>query len=144
VRLQCEQTVCRLTSCTSVQLQVQSLELKAGRALDRIGPARHGSSRLGSGERPCTDSEPIGVRNQLLQKKKQNPSLGSRYWPYARFGTSERFAVSSLPELFRYVPKGSVPSRSDAVRAFHLLPLSFISADCAVPSRADPTQCAPS
>jgi hypothetical protein len=28
--------------------------------------------------------------------------------------------------------------------AFHLFPLSFISADCAVPSRADPIQCAPS
>jgi hypothetical protein len=38
------------------------------RALDRIGSARHGSALLGSGERPCTALEPIGVRNQLHMK----------------------------------------------------------------------------
>jgi hypothetical protein len=31
-----------------------------------IGSARHGSARLGSGERPRTASEPIGPRDPML------------------------------------------------------------------------------
>jgi hypothetical protein len=46
----------------------------------------------------------------------------------------------SIPELFRYLLKRSVPSQAEPMQrtAFHLFPLSFISVDCAVPNRSDP------
>jgi hypothetical protein len=55
-----------------------------------------------------------------LEKNTENSSLRSSYLPSARLGTSERFALSTVPQLFRYVPKGlcrAEPSRADAVRA---------------------------
>jgi hypothetical protein len=57
-----------LNTCTdcSEYTFVKYIKNKAGRALDRIGSARHGTARLGSGERPRTASEPIGPRDLVL------------------------------------------------------------------------------
>jgi hypothetical protein len=77
----------------------------------------------------------VGLNGKKIQLK---------YWPSARFGPSERFALSSIPELLRYLPKRSVPGRADAVRGLPFVSIEFISVDCAVPSRADPIQYVPS
>jgi hypothetical protein len=109
-------------------------ELSSYKRPFKLGVHWIGSARLGSGERPRTASEAIAFRKQEAWKQVRF------YWPSARFGLSERFALSTIPELFRYLPKGSVPGRAGPMQcaAFHLFPLSFISADCAVPIRADP------
>jgi hypothetical protein len=62
------------------------------------------------------------IKIKSLEKNAENSSLRSSYLPSARFGPSERFALSTVPELFREVPKRSVPSRADAVRG-----LPFVS-----------------
>jgi hypothetical protein len=54
------------------------------------------------------------------------------------------FALSTIPELFRYEPKGLCRAAPMQCACFYLFPLSFTSAYCAVPSRAYPIQCAPS
>jgi hypothetical protein len=85
------------------------------------------------------------IKIKSLEKNAENSSLRSSYLPSARFGPSERFALSTVPELFREVPKRSVPSRAEPMQSagFHLFPFSFTSADCAVPSRAEPIRSDP-
>jgi hypothetical protein len=50
-------------------------------------------------------------------------------------------AFRNCSDTFR---RGSVAGRADAVHGLLFVSIEFISADCAIPSRAHPIQCAPS
>jgi hypothetical protein len=103
-----------------------------------IGSARHGSAWLGSGEHPRTASEPIGIKNQLLQNTHETLRLEA--------GTVLAFRTLQTFGTFCSVKySGTVPIPAEGVcaepmqcAAFHSFPLSFISADCSVPNRTDP------
>jgi hypothetical protein len=95
---------------------LQSSEPWARTGSDRLDSTRHGSARLGSGERRRTASEPIGIRNQLPQKDTQTLRLE------AGIGLPR---ASDLRNVLLCPVFRTVPGWADAVRGLPFVCIEF-------------------